>query len=304
MLPATITKSVAQQLDKWVLYTMNYRLPDTFEGSYRQTPAFEKVVEHTKVDLQKTAVYALSAPGEHPIWLQTMGGPLRCQVKVQPAVDPYAPLLLYHHGFSEFPYYGSWRRIFSQLTPFPAHTVCIQAPFHDNWLDPFNKGLASLQNMYQIFAGSLRMMQLVHSHFQARGTPFTVLAGVSWGGITSLLYQGLFRQARAVIPMLSSPNLAQVMWDAANLFDRQISVPPEAVRDLLDFTPYYRRCQPQRIFPLLGEHDLFFRIDKHATLFQDGDVVTTPEGHITGLWRVEPLRQHILEVLAWAKNNP
>jgi hypothetical protein len=160
-----INKSLAQQVDKWVLYTMNRRLPDSFEASYEQSPALETVLAQTSVNLSKTALYQLSAPGEHPVWLDTAQGDLLCHVRVRPAVDPKAPLLLYHHGFNEWPYTNSWRRIFRQPLPVSAHAVCVQAPFHAHWLDPLLKGFVSLQSVYQIFAGSLRIMELLHSHF-------------------------------------------------------------------------------------------------------------------------------------------
>lgn len=301
MLMDSISKSVAYQLDKWVLYTMNRRLPDSFEESYRYAPTFEMVLAQTSVNTSKTAVYHLSAPGEHPIWLDTMNGELRCHVRVQPAADPLAPLVLYHHGLNETPYTHSWRRIFHH--PIPAHAVCVQAPFHSNWMAPFNQGFASLQNVYQMFAGSLRIMELLHAHFQVSGSSYTVASGVSWGGITSLIYEGIFQQNRVVIPMLAAPNLAQVMWDIATLFMRPIPIPQSALEELLDFTPYFRRCAPERVFPLLGENDLFFRLENHADAFDDHDLVTIPDGHITGHWKAERLRQHVLEVLAQAENG-
>jgi hypothetical protein len=173
----------------------------------------------------------------------------------------------------------------------------VQAPFHSNWDDPLRKGFASLQNMYQMFAGSLRIMELVQSHFETQGTTNTVVAGVSWGGITSLLYEGMFQRSRAVIPMLASPNLAQVMWDIARLFNRPVPVTLEHLEKLLDFTPYYRRCDPDRLFPLMGENDLFFRLENHAALFDQRPLVTIPRGHITGSLNAARLRRHVCDVL-------
>ena len=303
MLSTTIGKSVTRQLDKWVLYSMNRRVPDSLEKSYHHTPTFETILQATTVNRAKTAEYSLSAPGEHDIWLNTPGGELLCHARVRPAVDPQAPLLLYHHGFNEVPYTNSWRRLFSDTLPTSAHCVCVQAPFHSNWLEPMTRGFASLQSVYQIFAGSLRIMELLQSHFERQGAAYTVLAGVSWGGITSVLYQGVFHQARAVVPMLSSPNLAQVMWDIAELFNRPLSVSRPELQELLDFTPYYECCNAERIFPLLAENDLFFRMEKHSAVFDEETLVTIPESHISAFWRVEALRQHVGDVLAWAESQ-
>ena len=300
----SINHFVAQQLDKFVLYTMNLRMPDTFELSYKDVPALETILAQTQIDTQKTAVYMLSAPGTHPIWLKTIAGELQCHIRVRPAVNPEAPLVIYHHGFSEIPYDHSWRRIFCQAKPFPAHAVCIQAPFHQHWTEPFAKGMASLRSLYQVLAGSLRMMELVQAHFATHGAPYTILSGVSWGGVTSLMYEALFGQTRAVTPMLSSPNFAQVLIDAAQFFNRPLSVPHRRIHQLLDFTPYYEQCDPNRIFPLLGEKDLFFRFDHHINAFGKRPLTIVPSGHISGMWQAGPLRQHILEVLHWADNHP
>ena len=289
--------TMLQQIDKAVLYGLNRRVPDSLEASVATAPTLEAVLAETQVDLRQTAVYQLTAPGEHPVILQTPLGEIVCRVRVRPAVDAKAPLLLFHHGINEYPYTNSWRRLFPQAVPLPFHTVCIQAPFHDNWLDPITKGFASVQSIYQIFAGSLRLMELVQQQFTAEGAAYTAAAGVSWGGITSLLYEGLLQQTRAVIPMLASPNLAQVIWDTSDLFNRPRQLTQADLRHYLDFTTYYQQCAPDRVFPLLGESDLFFRMENHAELFAERPLVTIPSGHISAMWHSAPMRDHILTVL-------
>ncbi|MCA9920090.1 MAG: hypothetical protein KC445_19165 [Anaerolineales bacterium] len=287
-----------QQIDKAVLYSLNRRVPDSLEASAAAAPTFEDVLAQTRVDRRQTAVYQLTAPGEHPVTLQTSLGELVCQVQVRPAVDPNAPLLLFHHGINEYPYTNSWRRLFPQAVPLPFHTVCIQAPFHDNWFDPIKKGFASVQSVYQIFAGSLRLMELVQQQFEQGGAAYTAAAGVSWGGITSMLYQAVWHRTQAVIPMLASPNLAQVIWDVSALFNRPMQLTQTELRRYLDFTDYYQQCPPERIFPLLGENDLFFRMESHADLFAERPLVTIPASHISAMWQSAPMRDHILNVMS------
>jgi hypothetical protein len=293
-----LRQTMVRQIDKAVLYGLNYRVPDSLENSVSDAPSLEQVLAQTSVDLGKTAAYHLTAPGEHAVTLQTSLGEIVCRVQVRPAVDPQAPLLLFHHGFNEYPYTNSWRRLFPTAVPLPVHNVCVQAPFHDNWQDPTQKGFASVQNVYQIFAGSLRIMELVQRQFEAEGAAYTVASGVSWGGITSLLYEGLLKQTRAVIPMLSSPNLARVMWDISNLFNRPMQLTQAELHKYLDFTAYCGQCASDRVFPLLGEDDLFFRLENHAELFAERPLVTIPAGHISALWQSAPMREHIRNTLA------
>lgn len=289
---------MVQQIDKAVLYGLNRRVPDSLESSAEDAPSLTQVLAGTMVDTRKTAVYQLTAPGEHPVYLQTPIGEIMCRVQVRPAVDPTAPLLLFHHGFNEYPYTNSWQRLLPTAVSLPAHSVCVQAPFHDNWQNPTKIGFASVQNVYQIFAGSMRIMALMQQQFEAEGAAYTVASGVSWGGITSLLYEGLLQQTRAVIPMLASPNLAQVIWDTSTLFDRPMQLTLEQLQQHLDFTLFYQQCAPDRVFPLLGENDLFFRLENHAELYAERPLVTIPAGHISAMWHSAAMRDHILGTLA------
>lgn len=308
MLSTHFNKTIAEQIDKFVLYTLQRRIPDSFERSYQKSATFETVLAKTQANVSKTAVYNLTAPGEQTIWLDTMSGPMRCHIRVRPAIDPEAPLVLFHHGFNEMPYYVSWRRIFYHPSLANVHAVCLQAPFHDNFLHPIAKGLATVQNAYQIFAGSLRMMALLQTCFERQGAAYTAVTGVSWGGITSLLYEGLFQNSRAVIPLLSSPDLAQVMWDIAQLFKRPLTVSQDELNRVFDFTPYYQQCDPDKVFPLMGEHDQFFPLAHHGELFmmppsRKRPFTTIPDGHITGHMKTAKLRQHILEALSLVTEN-
>gem|GEM_PF-978586 len=304
MIGPALRKSVIRQLDKMVLFTMNRRMPPSFQQSYQAAPTLEEVLAETAVDAHKTAVYTLTAPGEHTVWLNGRTGPIACRVRVHLALDPQAPLLLYHHGISEIPYDSSWERIFLQGDSFPAHAVCVQAPYHANIVDPFRLGFASVESVYQMFAGSLRLMQAVQNQFEAQGAAFTVLSGVSWGGITSLLYAGLWPRVRAVAPMFASPNLAQVLWDTADLFARPIPLTRDELDALLDFTPYYAQYPPARIFPLLGEDDLFFRLEHHGAIADLENLVIVPDSHISGMWRLEPLRAQLRRALNWSAAHP
>ena len=304
-----LRQSMLHQIDKAVLYGLNRRVSDALQTTAAAAPDFEDVLAQTWVDEQKTAVYNLTAPGEHLLYLQTYRGlptpkglptpedEIVCRVKVRLAVDPAAPLLLFHHGFNEYPYTRSWQRLFPTAVPLPVHSVCVQAPFHNNWQDPTEKGFASVQSVYQLFAGSVRVMELMQNQFEAEGAAYTVASGVSWGGITSLLYEGLLQSTRAVIPLLASPNLAQVIWDISNMFDRPMQLTQDELQQYLDFTAYYEQCAPDRVFPLLGENDLFFRLENHADLFAERPLVTIPSGHISSMWHSAPMRDHILNIL-------
>ncbi|CUS03252.2 protein of unknown function [Candidatus Promineifilum breve] len=294
--------SIAAEIDRWVLRSMHRRMPASFREIGRGEPSFDEVLAETAVDERRTAPDSVYAPGARDVWLRAGDEAIHSRVRVRLSPDPAAPLLIFHHGFSEMPPHNSWQRIFRRPPPFPLSTVFIQAPFHDHWREPFREAFRSVRRVYQTFAGSLRIMELVQRQFEANGAAYTVLAGVSWGGVTSLLYAGQFGGVRAVAPMLSSPNLAQVIRDGAALVGEELPTNAAQLDDLLDFTP---RCgfDASRVFSLLGQTDYFFSPDRHAAGYAIAPVII-PSAHIFTLYGVRPLRDHVYGVLEWAEGHP
>jgi hypothetical protein len=294
--------TVATGIDRWVLRSMHRRMPASFRRISHDAPTFDEVLAETAIDERLTPADSVYAPGVRTVHLRSGDEAITSHVRVKLSPDPTAPLLIFHHGFSEMPYYSSWRRIFRRPPPFPLSTVLIQAPFHNHWREPFREAFRSVRRIYQTFAGSLRLIELVQRQFEANGAAYTVPAGVSWGGVTSMLYAGHFGGVRAVAPMLSSPNLAQVIWDGAELVGEKLPISRAELGDLFDFTPRCA-CDPARVFPLLGETDVFFQPDKHAAYCLSEPVIIH-RAHVFSLYGVRPLREHIYRVLQWAEAHP
>ncbi len=298
----TMWDSVATEIDRWVLRSMHHRMPASFRDIRTDSPTFDDVLAETAVDERHTPPDSVYAPGVREVRLRSGDESITCHVRVRLSPDPAAPLLIFHHGFSEMPYYNSWQRIFRRMPAFPISTVCIQAPFHNHWREPFREAFRSVRRVYQTFAGSLRLMELVQRQFEVAGAAYTVLAGVSWGGVTSMLYAGQFGGVRAVAPMLSSPNLAQVIRDGAELMGEELPISEAELDDLLNFTP---RCgfDAARVFPLLGRTDRFFSPERHAANYATEPVII-PRAHVFALYGVRPLREHIYSVMEWAETHP
>jgi hypothetical protein len=296
---------IGQQIDWLTLYAMNRRIPENGSARFECPVTLEDVLAQTEVIKDKTASNQLTTPGEHTVSLSTRLGEIACKVMVRPGPKPSAPLLLYHHGLAEIPYTNSWDRLLPKKEPYPAHTVAIQAPYHSNIADPIRIGFSSTEHLYQMLAGSLRIMQHVQMQFEKEGAAFTVASGLSWGGITSLLYEGLFEATRATLPLFASPKLSQVIWDAAQMFGRELPVSRDQLDTLLDFTPIFERIDQRKIFPVMGEYDLFFRLENHAAVYDEESLVTLPVTHVGAMWLSnDTIRKHVLDALAWAADQP
>ena len=300
----SVKTRIGKQVDWIALYAMNRRIPQDGAARFDCPVTLEDVLAQTRINEDKTPPYQLTSPGEHKLHLDTRMGEITCKVKVRPTADPHAPLLLYHHGLAEIPYTSTWNKLLPANEPCPAHTVAVQAPFHANMAEPLRVGFASVEHIYQMLAGSLRIMQYVQDQFEKEGAAFTMASGVSWGGITSLLYEGLFGSTKATVPLFASPKLSQVVWDAGQLFDRDLPVSRAKLDALLDFTSIYERINQRQIFPVLGEHDLFFRLKNHAMVYEKTPLVTLPVTHVGAIWYSNgTVRKHLLNSLAWAASQ-
>jgi hypothetical protein len=296
---------IGQHFDRMALIAINRRIPNNGARRFECPYTLEDALAETLVNESEAPSDRLTSPGEHTIRLESKMGGITCRITVRPASRPDAPLFLYHHGLAEYPYTASWRRLFPKDEESPAHLVAVQAPYHSNMVDPVRVGFSSTAHLYQMLAGSLRIMQVVSDQFARQGAGFTIAGGLSWGGITSLLYEGLFNNTRAVIPMFASPLLSQVIWDASQLVGRPLPVSRQELDRLFDFTPIYERVDPRRVFPVLGEHDLFFRLENHAAVYPEESLVTLPSTHVGATFlRKDALREHALKALAWAESHP
>ncbi|MFN2135034.1 MAG: hypothetical protein ACK2UK_03715 [Candidatus Promineifilaceae bacterium] len=305
MLPESAKRIIGQQIDRATLYAINRRIPENGADGFRCSVTLEEVLAQTAVTAKETPAYQITAPGEHRIKLTTRLGEIDCLISVRPAAQAQAPLFIYHHGLAEYPYTSSWQRLIPKDVAFPAHTVVVQAPYHHNMSDPLRLGFASVEHIYQMFAGSLRIMRTVQEQFEEQGAAFTVIGGLSWGGITSLLYEGIFDVSRATVPMFASPKLSQAIWDASEMFNRRLPVKREELDELLDFTSLYQHIDQHRVFPVMGEHDVFFRLENHASVYDQEALLTVPSTHVGAMWAgSHVLREHLLKTMAWAADNP
>ena len=301
----SVRVKIGQQVDWMTLYVMNRRISDNGAARFECPVTLQDVLAQTHVIEDETPLYQVTAPGEHKIRLATRMGDIECAVTVRPAAEASAPLLLYHHGLAEYPYTSTWNRLLPQKLSIPAHTVAVQAPYHTNIADPIRIGFSSTEHLYQMLAVSLRIMQYVQEQFARQGAAFTVVSGVSWGGITSLLYEGLFGATRATVPLFASPKLSQVIWDAAQMFGRDLPVSRDELDALLDFTPIYEHIDRRQVFPVLAEHDLFFRLENHAPLYDEESLVTLPLSHVGAMWFSNgAVRDQVFKALDWATDHP
>lgn len=298
-------RPISRQIDRLALYALSLGAQRSFEEERDEDrPALEEIIAQTRIKRQKSNLYNLTAPGEHKVWLDTPCGEIQCHIRVRLAIRPSAPLLIFHHGLAESPYTLTWYRILPKFEPFPAHLVAVQAPFHSGLIEPITTGLSSVQHIYQMFAGSLRLIELVQELFEASGAAYTVVSGYSLGGIASLLYEALFAKARASVPLFASPDLAAVMAHVVKLTGQPLPVERDVLDKYFDFTPSYQSCDVARIFPVLGKNDQFFQFDEHAAIFSEERLKVVPDAHVGAFILRDKLRRHLLDVLVWAAAHP
>ena len=291
--------TILQAIDHLVLKGLNHQIQDSFADSYPQAEPLPYYIDACEVYFgveQGQLIDLLTMPGVHqvPVTLETPLGLVSSQLKVIPAAEPDAPLVLCHHGLGQRPMDFVARHMVEKPIGRSAHIVSIQAPYHFGLRDPFSIGFSTVAHLNQMMAGSVAIMAAV----EAALTPQSIMVvGLSLGGIVGLLYQGHYGSAQAVVPVCASPDLAQVLIDQITRFRRDVQVSQELIRERLDFTAACLPASRKEVFPILADLDLFFRYDHHRGVYGDRPVLTLKnQTHITAPRNHRPIHNHIRKV--------
>ena len=154
------------------------------------------------------------------------------------------------------------------MTPLAAHSVAIQAPYHGSFTDPLHKGFASVHNVYQMFAGSMRIMEAAAEPVSGRGRRVYGRQAVSVGAALPACFTKACWARRGPSCQCSlrliwrrscgtPQNCAADHWPCRARHSTTCSISPLSSSALI----------PERVFAVMGDNDVFFRFDKHAPIF-------------------------------------
>ena len=279
-----------------VLKAMELGLPDSFEASYAEAEPLDYYLEASEVRFGlegRQWANLLATPADHhiPVTLRTPLGLVSSRLKLTPAQRSAAPIIFCHHGLGQRPFDFVGRYFVRPILTGEAHIISLQAPFHWRMRDPIQTGFSSLAHLHQMLAGSVVIMEALR---QALPPAPLLTVGLSLGGIITLLHQGYYGGAAAVVPVCASPDMAQVLLDQAARFGRTLTIDPAELRARLDFSELCLLPEDDSIFPVLAEADLFFGYEHHRGVYGDRPVLTLPNhSHISGPRDRARIQRHI-----------
>ena len=280
-------------VDRLYIGVMRRLVPPLFRRGIDSPPLHDHLAA---VELQ---IPPLAADRLCSLTARSRVGDVQAGFRWRPAPSAAAPVLIFHHGLGEIPYDHTFRWTFRR-TPVDAHLVAIRAPFHRSHIDCC-RGLASLDRLMAMCAVSLALTEGVRQALAERGAQGSVIAGISLGGFVTLLHHLTYGTASRYAPLFAGPELAHALLctPCRGVLAPQALAQPEHVRACLDFRQAFRASDPQRIFPLLGRHDLWMPLAHHGAAYAAGGVpaATIDRGHMTGSWAFAGLRAHLLSVL-------
>lgn len=259
------------------------------------SPSFQEHLAAVQLELPP-----LTSQRHYTLTAHSCVGELETGFQVRLGPQPELPVVVYHHGIAEMPYYKSFLGIFRPRLPIEAHLVAVRAPFHRSWLTLLT-GLTTLSHFLAMCAVSVKLIEAVRHMMIDRGAQGSLVAGTSLGGFITLMHHLAYGTADRYVPLLAGPDLAHVMLAThyRRFLAPQALVQPDHIQSLLDFRQAFQTRDTSRILPLLARYDLDM---PYAHYYPSYDakgvpVVTIKRGHITGSLAFAALRTHILTCL-------
>ncbi len=232
---------------------------------------------------------------------QTLVGQVEAGFSVRWGAHPALPVVLYHHGIAEMPPLKSFYSLFPPWRSVAAHLVAVRAPFHRSWWE-LKGSMRTLDHFLAMCAVSVVVMETLRQVFKQRGSPSSLVVGLSLGGVLAMLHHLTYGTAQRYVPLLAGPDVAHVLLTTPyrHLLHPQALAQQELLQARLNFTSALQASEPARLFPLLAQYDVdMVYTHQQACYAACGiPVVSIATGHITGNASVARLRAHILMHLA------
>lgn len=207
------------------------------------------------------------------------------------------PTIIYHHGAAEGSYDRSFKSILARkMTMIKANIIGIQAIFnHSN--REFMESIGTLSNYVLLLSSSTALIEHIIRKLTPPGSGKYIVTGTSLGGFITNLHACFFNSADVYLPLLAGARLGDVFTHSAYslVTSSKIQNCPEKIHKVLNFDQKFRKCNQEKIFPVLGKYDQIIIYDVHKQDFLEKNIKTIPYGHASGATKFDFLRAHILE---------
>ena len=206
--------------------------------------------------------------------------------------------LIFHHGASEYPFYGIFSNIFKKeiLSDLGINLIVVRTPFHKQ-KGALKQGTATLSTFMATMATSVRLTEeLIHT-LRQRGVQTIEIGGFSLGAVITNRHRTMYNSADFYVPIVGT-----VAHEKFFIFPKKNTTESEMERNKiithhLNFSAQWQENKSPNVFPVMARYDLFLPLHEHAPAYGNIEVEIWNTGHLSTALFSDAMRYVLLKRL-------
>ena len=273
---ATIKKEIPAFNLNFAVDKIAYSQPIYFPNGV-QTDNFSQHLEAINLDIPDW-----NSEGLYEVKASTKAGILDPAFLVYKWNSNTSNTLIFHHGASEYPFYGIFSNIFKKetLDNLSVNLIVVRTPFHKQ-KGNLKQGTASLSTFMATMATSVKLTEkLIHS-LRQKGVPTIGIGGFSLGAVIANRHRVAYNSADFYVPIVGT-----VAHEKFFIFNKKNTTESEIERNKiitqhLNFSAQWQEIQSPNAFPVMARYDAFLPLHQHAPAYGNLEVEVWNTGHLS-----------------------
>ena len=273
---ATIKKEIPAFNLNFAVDKIAYSQPIYFANGV-QTDNFSQHLEAINLDIPDW-----NSEGLYEVKASTKAGILDPAFLVYKWNSNTSNTLIFHHGASEYPFYGIFSNIFKKetLDNLSVNLIVVRTPFHKQ-KGNLKQGTASLSTFMATMATSVKLTEkLIHS-LRQKGVPTIGIGGFSLGAVIANRHRVAYNSADFYVPIVGT-----VAHEKFFIFPKKNTTESEIERNKiitqhLNFSAQWQEIQSPNAFPVMARYDAFLPLHQHAPAYGNLEVEVWNTGHLS-----------------------
>ncbi len=263
-----------------------------------ESPPFYELIPGIKFEIPE-----IKGEGIYEVHVDTPAGKMNPAFKVQKWLGNDFPTIIYHHGNSEKPFKirrfarNTFFKIFIDTKePVQANLIALCSPMHRIPIKEYQEKLTEMINFTVSFAVMTNLVEEIVKQLKHRSQKPVIVSGISFGGFVTNLHRAFFDSADVYVPMLAGSSMEKSFLESGfyELASDLVKENPEKMKEILNFDKQFMGNKRKNLFPLLGKHDQFVRLESHLECYEHHPVNIVEKGHVTTAFSPATMRKHIL----------
>ena len=273
---ATIKKEIPAFNLNFAVDKIAYSQPIYFANGV-QTDNFSQHLEAINLDIPDW-----NSEGLYEVKASTKAGILDPAFLVYKWNSNTSNTLIFHHGASEYPFYGIFSNIFKKetLDNLSVNLIVVRTPFHKQ-KGNLKQGTASLSTFMATMATSVKLTEkLIHS-LRQKGVLTIGIGGFSLGAVIANRHRVAYNSADFYVPIVGT-----VAHEKFFIFPKKNTTESEIERNKiitqhLNFSAQWQEIQSPNAFPVMARYDAFLPLHQHAPAYGNLEVEVWNTGHLS-----------------------